>query len=51
MNNLDDTEDDRVVSAVKDYMRMLDAGNARRKMPSCNNTLRSRTSCGHRWKV
>ena len=28
MNNLDDTEDDRVVSAVKDYMRMLDAGNA-----------------------
>ncbi|EMI44255.1 serine/threonine protein kinase [Rhodopirellula sp. SWK7] len=28
MNNLDETDDGRVVSAVKDYMRMLDAGNA-----------------------
>lgn len=28
MNNLDETDDGRVVAAVKDYMRMLDAGNA-----------------------
>ncbi|WP_442510945.1 serine/threonine protein kinase [Novipirellula sp. SH528] len=28
MSQLDETDDDRVVAAVKDYMRMLDAGNA-----------------------
>lgn len=28
MNNLDDTDDGRVVAAVKDYMRMLDDGTA-----------------------
>lgn len=36
MNGLDETDDGRVVAAVKDYMRMLDQGNA----PSHESFLR-----------